>query len=179
LYYEFMTKRGEDIESVRNENESRRGMADPRGRRPLPNYRLQVRLPFGRSVLAPLLHHDPVNINYDDNDGGEIYLPEVEAILPRLQTCRDEADVCRVVHEELCKTFGLAAVGPPDSCAQIAREIWDLCESWSVERGVETQSPAFPALGAELLKSPAREAAASGPVPPGPGTEARPGGWSR
>jgi hypothetical protein len=77
-----------------------------------------------RIVLTPLLRHDPVNINY--GDGPEVYVPESETIVARLGVCEDAEQVCRVVHEELCGSFGSGAVGSRRRCAQIAREIWEL-----------------------------------------------------
>ena len=78
--------------------------------------------PSYRAVLAPLMRHDPIHINY--GEGPEAYLPDSEAISARLSACGDEADVCRVVHEELCKSFGAGAVGSRENCTQIGREIW-------------------------------------------------------
>lgn len=70
------------------------------------------------------MRHDPMKINH--GEGPEVYLPDSEVISARLEACGDEAEVCRVVHEELCESFGRNAVGSPEDCAEIAREIWAL-----------------------------------------------------
>lgn len=80
--------------------------------------------PTYRTALAPLRRYDPININY--GDGPDVYLPESEAILARLGECADEEQACGVIHEELCKSFGLAAVGPRKLYRQIAKETWEL-----------------------------------------------------
>ena len=131
LRCDLMTNLSEDIDSVRSEGLVNRVVSVPdrrRARRADRNRRVHLCMPVDRTVLAPLLRHDPININYDG--GGDVYVPEIEAILPRLSWCRDEEDVCRVVHEELCKTFGLAAVGARTACAQMAREIWRLVDDY-------------------------------------------------
>jgi hypothetical protein len=74
-------------------------------------------------VLVPLMRHDPMKINH--GEGAEVYLPDSEAISGRLGECEDEAGVCRIVHEELCESFGLGAVGSLDRCAEVAHEIWE------------------------------------------------------
>jgi hypothetical protein len=83
--------------------------------------------PLCRTAQVPLRHHDPININY--GDGSDVYLPESETILARLSECADEEQVCGVIHEELCKSFGLAAVGPRKLYRQIAKETWELWEN--------------------------------------------------
>lgn len=95
----------------------------PKGQRAKREYRLGSPC---RAALVPLRRHDPININY--GDGPDIYLPESEAILTRLRECANEEQACRVVHEELCKSFGLAAVGPRELYRQIAKETWELWE---------------------------------------------------
>jgi hypothetical protein len=69
------------------------------------------------------MRHDPIRINFAE--GAEAYLPDSEAISTRLSACENEEEVCRVVHEELCKSFGLGAVGSREDYAQIGREIWE------------------------------------------------------
>ena len=65
--------------------------------------------PSYRAVLVPLMCHDPIHINY--GEGPEVYLPDSETISARLRACGNEAEVCRVVHEELSKSFGAGAAG--------------------------------------------------------------------
>lgn len=87
-------------------------------------WQLRAGGPPCRTVLVQLMRHDPMKINH--GEGPEVYLPDSEAISARLEACSDEAGVCRVVHEELCESFGPAAVGSPEQCAEIAHEIWEL-----------------------------------------------------
>ena len=48
----------------------------------------------------------------------------------------DQEQVCRVVHEELCDTFGPGAVGSRQNCARIAGEIW---RSWEKTHAIGRQ----------------------------------------
>ena len=98
-------------------------VSNPAARRDRKDGRRSFYRPSHRIVLTPLLRHDPVNINY--GDGPEVYVPESETIVARLGVCEDAEQVCRVVHEELCGSFGSGAVGSRRRCAQIAREIWE------------------------------------------------------
>jgi len=124
-----MKTRSNNASTAPNESLVKHAASSPRTRGLKRAYRLPVSRPPYRAVLAPLLRHDPININY--GDGPEIYLAESEAILARLSACKNEEDVCRMVHEELCESFGLGAVGSRECCARIAREVWEFWKSFS------------------------------------------------
>ena len=81
-------------------------------------------------VESLLFRHDPVGINFETNT--DEYDPEVGSILPRLRTCSDAKDVCRVVHEEFVWWFG-EDVGSSDY-SRIGAEIWEL---WQRFRSAE------------------------------------------
>ena len=79
-------------------------------------------------VAALLFRHDPVSINYETNN--DEYEPEVGTILPRLKDCHSEADVCRVIHEEFGRWFGLDC-GTQQSYEPIAKEVWKLWQKFN------------------------------------------------
>lgn len=116
----------QDAGSARNEDLREHLLSDPGGRKARREGRLRIGRPSCGIVRAPLLRHDPININY--SDGADVYLPESETISARLGACANQEAVCRVVHEELCGSFGLGAVGSRQRCAPIAKEIWQGCE---------------------------------------------------
>jgi hypothetical protein len=116
-----------DIGSARSEDVVAAAFAGSSERRPTRNCRFRAGGPPYRTVLVPLMRHDPMKINH--GEGPEVYLPDSEAISARLDTCDDEAEVCRVVHEELCEAFGPGAVGSLEHCAQVAHEIWELWQT--------------------------------------------------
>lgn len=76
------------------------------------------------ALAALLFRHDPIQIVYDTN--ADEYQPEAAHILTRLNTCHCAEEACRVVHEELVRSFGTEAVGSADEYGQIAREAWEL-----------------------------------------------------
>ena len=71
-----------------------------------------------------LLRNDPLNINY--GGGVESYRPEIERITPRLSNCRCAEDVCAVIHEELCNSFGAGNVGERGCYRSMSLELWDV-----------------------------------------------------
>lgn len=78
-------------------------------------------------MAALLFRLDPVGINYDTNT--DEYEPEVDTILPRLQTCRSEDDALRVVHEEFMHWFGSTINKSRHKYRKIAAEIWKLWQA--------------------------------------------------
>lgn len=80
-----------------------------------------------RFVLAQLLHHDPINLNY--GGGAAIYGPDASAITASLRDCRSEADVCLLVYHQLQNSFGDEAAGSSESCLPIARAIWGFAQN--------------------------------------------------
>jgi hypothetical protein len=84
------------------------------------------------AVLAGLLRHDPLDINYG---GARVeYSPGVAPIVKRLPTCQSAEDVCCVVQEELVKYFGSGAVAPKEEYLQIANDIWQLRSGFSAAK---------------------------------------------
>ena len=77
---------------------------------------------FFEFTAALFFRHDPVGINFEEN--ADEYEPEVGTVLPRLQDCSSEADVCRVLHEEFVRWFGAGDAGPPARYEPIAVELW-------------------------------------------------------
>lgn len=71
-----------------------------------------------------LLADDPVNINY--GGGADAYGPDINAIVERLGKCRNAQDVCSMLFDELCHSFGPEAVGPRDDYLEIANRLWKL-----------------------------------------------------
>ena len=76
-------------------------------------------------VLGVLLRKDPLNVNY----GGarEVYAPDADAIVSRLEGCHTEQELCAVVHQQMQRSFGPEAAGPFERYLPIAREIWGFC----------------------------------------------------
>ena len=95
--------------------------------------RRQLRAMYGElfdATAALLFRLDPVGINYDTNT--DEYEPEVGTTLPRLKNCQSENDVCRVVHEEFRRWFGMDA-GMQKKYEPIAVEIWKLWQEFNVK----------------------------------------------
>ncbi|MEM8777338.1 MAG: hypothetical protein AAGF26_00410 [Cyanobacteria bacterium P01_G01_bin.49] len=71
-----------------------------------------------------LFRIDPIEINFECNI--DEYEPEVDTILPRLQTCNSVEEVQIVVIEEFEKWFDKDTVSECDEkdFDQIAKEIW-------------------------------------------------------
>lgn len=80
------------------------------------------------TTAALLFRYDPIGINYDTND--DEYEPEVGTILPRLKGCQSESDVCRIVHEEFERWFGVDA-GTQERYKLIAKELWQLWQTFN------------------------------------------------
>jgi hypothetical protein len=101
-----------------------------RTREQIREERRQLRATYGHmfdSVAALLFRHDPIGINFDDNS--DEYEPEAGTILPRLTSCRSEADVLTVVHKEFVRWFDAGTAGSKERYQKIAAEIWHLwCE---------------------------------------------------
>lgn len=72
-------------------------------------------------VSAILFHHDPMDINFEDNK--DEYDPEAGTILTRLRPEVSHDELTGIVYEELVRWFGLAVVGGRESCTAIAGEI--------------------------------------------------------
>ncbi len=90
-------------------------------------HRRRLKAEYGRlfdSVAALLYRHDPIGINFDENT--DEYEPEAGTILPKLNGCRSEADVLRVVHAEFVRWFDSGTAGPQERYNKIASEIWRL-----------------------------------------------------
>ena len=79
---------------------------------------------FSAELTALLFRHDPVQIGYETNC--EEYAPEALSICARLNTCSGSNDVCRVVYEELVRSFGPEAVGSLQEYKELAAETWAL-----------------------------------------------------
>jgi len=74
-------------------------------------------------LLQILFRVDPLGVNFEDNTNE--YEPEVGTILPRLAQARSEADMHRILTEELEHWFGASiATRFPERVARAAREIW-------------------------------------------------------
>lgn len=76
-----------------------------------------------------LFRHDPIGIAFTDHDSVAVnpdeYAPEVETILPRLESARTESDLTDIVYEEFLGWFGDAEiVGPKEQYQAIAADIW-------------------------------------------------------
>jgi hypothetical protein len=98
-----------------------------RTREPIREERRQLRATYGSlfdSVAALLFRHDPIGINFDDNS--DEYETEAGTILPRLTSCRSEADVLTVVYEKFVRWFGAGNAGSKERYQKIAAEIWHL-----------------------------------------------------
>ena len=80
-------------------------------------------------VLEILFRHDPIGINFEDND--DEYEPEVRTILPRLRMCKDCDDAVKMVHEEFQNWFGPDIAGGEERYLAPGEEIWIL---WKGER---------------------------------------------
>jgi hypothetical protein len=78
-----------------------------------------------------------MNINFEERT--DLYVPESETILARLNTCRDADAVNQVVHEELSGSFGSDAVDSGRRYEQVAREIW---EGWEHSAAATPPPPA-------------------------------------
>lgn len=65
-----------------------------------------------------------MGLNYGTNT--EEYEPEAGTILPRLSSCKSEADTLAVIYEEFCKWFGTDTAGPKDRYDQVSHEVWEL-----------------------------------------------------
>jgi hypothetical protein len=72
-------------------------------------------------VLALLFEVDPAGINFETNT--DEYEPEVDTILPRLESSRTVHDLQTIVHEEFIRWFGPETAGVRDRYAAIARRI--------------------------------------------------------
>ena len=84
----------------------------------------QTTEPLTAQLTALLFRHDPVHITYETN--WDEYAPEALNIRTRLNSCLDFDDVCRVVYEELVRSFGAEAIGPLQESEPIAAEAWAL-----------------------------------------------------
>lgn len=111
--------------------------------------RNRLKAQYGRlyaEVEQILFRYDPVDIafvGYDEvADNPDEYAPEVETILPRLETAKSAEDVTEIVYEEFVRWFGLEEpddddvaknedlndedlVGPKSAYAALSVEIWD------------------------------------------------------
>ena len=75
-----------------------------------------------------LRRHDPIQLISIGAPPGE-YDPEVGTILPRLRAVLSCDDVQELLYEEFTNWFGSEQVGPLESYADAARELW---EGWLV-----------------------------------------------
>lgn len=73
--------------------------------------------------VAILYEEDHAHLTKMDCPKDE-YAPEVTTILPRLHTCKSQADVQRVLHEEFAVWFQPLKVGGPELYAKTARRLW-------------------------------------------------------
>ncbi len=87
---------------------------------PLASERVQL----ADALTALLFRYDPIHIGYQTNS--DEYEPEALHILGRLGKCHDALDVCRVIYEELVRSFGSEAVGSTSDYEQIAGDAWQL-----------------------------------------------------
>ena len=71
-----------------------------------------------------LFEHDPIAINFETNT--DEYNPEVGTIIPRLSSCKSQADVQIVIHEEFVKWFGIEIAGNISNYDKIAQDVWQL-----------------------------------------------------
>ncbi|WP_218188477.1 hypothetical protein [Desulfosarcina cetonica] len=71
-----------------------------------------------------LFEHDPMAINFETNT--DEYDPEVGTIIPRLSSCKSQADVQTVIHEEFVKWFGAENAGNISDYENIAKDVWNL-----------------------------------------------------
>ena len=95
--------------------------------------RRQLKAVYGElfdATAALLFQVDPIGINYETNT--DEYEPEVGTILPRLKNCQSESDVCRVVHEEFERWFGIDA-GTQKKYEPVAAEIWKLRQKFNAK----------------------------------------------
>jgi hypothetical protein len=88
------------------------------------------------SVSALLFRHDPIGINFEENT--DEYDLEAETILPRLRKCTSELDVLRAVHEEFVRWFEVETAGPLEKYAEIAKDIWDLWQTYLKQKSHES-----------------------------------------
>ena len=105
----------------------------PRSREEIQQERRQLRNMYGAlydDVAALLFRHDPIGINFDVNT--DEYEPEVGTILPRLRSCKSVDDVRRVVHQEFVRWFELSNAGPESAYTDIAGDIWNLWQRYSL-----------------------------------------------
>jgi hypothetical protein len=94
--------------------------------------RTRLRKDYGDlfDVIAAVLYRaDPVGMNFGFNP--DEYEPVAEAILPRLNSCKHEDDVLRVIHEEVVRWFSLQDVGPVARYRDVAFLLWRL---WNERR---------------------------------------------
>lgn len=80
---------------------------------------------FFARVSALFFRHDPVGINFGDDNQDE-YDPEAGSVIPRLISCQDVQDVERVLHEEFVRWFDADIAGPQERYTPIAAELWEL-----------------------------------------------------
>lgn len=87
--------------------------------------RCRLRAAYGDlydGLLALLCDGDPVGINFETNE--DEYAPEVDRILPRLNSAASRDDVRRIVHEEFVRWFDAETAGPPSRYDRVADELW-------------------------------------------------------
>ena len=86
-------------------------------------------------ISSVLFHHDPIDINYDDNT--DEYDPEAETIVLRFLDIADltQSRVLEVVHEEFVRWFGVDSAGPVDDYEDIAREVKNLADLAQLKGG--------------------------------------------
>ena len=115
-------------------------------------HRNRLKFRFGQlftEVEQILFRHDPMEIAFVDHDdvaeNPDEYAPEVETIIPRLDTANSAEDVADIVYEEFLHWFGLEEtddedvdgdgvgeeeltdedlVGPKAAYADLSAEIW-------------------------------------------------------
>jgi hypothetical protein len=99
----------------------------PRTREQILEERRRLKLEYGKlfeSIAKILFDADPIGIGFENNP--DEYYPEVGTILPRLNSCHEEGDVVRVVHEEFVRWFDTATAGRREIYRKIAGEVWTL-----------------------------------------------------
>ena len=83
-------------------------------------------------VRELLLADDPVNINY--GGGADAYGPDINAIVEQLGKCRNAQDLCSLIFDELCQSFGPEAVRPREHYFEIAKRLWELHSTYTDRR---------------------------------------------
>jgi len=93
--------------------------------------RKELRETYGalyEKIEALLYKHDPIGLNFGDNQ--DEYAPEVDAILPKLNSCNTPAEVTGVIHKEFVRLFDNQIVGPLESYTSIGTDLWFLWQEF-------------------------------------------------